>query len=116
MKNATLLAILMLGAGLIAGCAKKAEENKTAGPPAAIITVTQAQARDVLITEQAVGDARAVGAPLAGLFIRVNGVPVARQCGKLHYVRLGNCAPGGYVLSANGKVFVVQSSHRSSPS
>jgi len=76
MKNHTLLTALLLSAGLLAGCAKKAEEKPPSGPPAAIITVTQAQARDVPITERAVGDADSatapkVGAEVAGRIVRI---------------------------------------------
>jgi len=76
MKNHTRLTILLLSAGLLAGCAKQAEEKKPGGPAAAIITVTQAQARDVPITERAVGDADSatapkVGAEVAGRIVRI---------------------------------------------
>lgn len=76
MKNNTLLMIILLSAGLLAGCAKKAEEKKPSGPPAAIITVTQAQARDLPITERAVGDADSatapkVGAEVAGRIVKI---------------------------------------------
>lgn len=76
MKNATLLPLFLLSAGLLAGCAKKAEEKKPAAPPAAIITVVQAQARDLPITERAMGDADSatapkVGAEVAGRIVRI---------------------------------------------
>lgn len=76
MKNHILLPILLLSAVLMAGCAKKAEEKKPSGPPAAIITVTQAQARDVPIIERALGEADSatapkVGAEVAGRIVRI---------------------------------------------
>jgi RND family efflux transporter MFP subunit len=76
MKKHTLLTILLLCAGLLAGCAKKTEEKKPSGPAAAIVTVTQAQARDVRITERAVGDADSatapkVGAEVAGRIVKI---------------------------------------------
>ena len=58
------------------GCAKKPEEQKK-GPPAAVITVTQAQIRTMQILEQSVGEADSssapkVGAEVAGRIIKVN--------------------------------------------
>ena len=66
MKNNILLIIFVLSVGLMAGCAKKSEEKKTNGPPAAIITVTQALAQDVSITENAIGNADSATAPKVG--------------------------------------------------
>lgn len=60
MRNALLIALL-LSLGL-AGCGKKKEEEKK-GPPPSLITVTQAQARDLEITEEAVGEADSTTAP-----------------------------------------------------
>lgn len=76
MKNNMLLPILLLSAGLAAGCSRKAEEKKPSGPPAVIITVAQALARDMPISERAVGDvdsatAPKVGAEVAGRIVRI---------------------------------------------
>lgn len=60
MRNALLIA-LMLSLGL-AGCGKKQEEEKK-GPPPSLVTVTQAQARSLEITEEAVGEADSTTAP-----------------------------------------------------
>jgi len=68
----------LLGAALLLpGCAKKPEEQKKAGPPAAIITVTQAQSRTMQVLEQSVGEADSstapkVGAEVAGRIIKVH--------------------------------------------
>jgi RND family efflux transporter MFP subunit len=68
----------LLGAALLLpGCAKKPEEQKKAGPPAAIITVTQAQSRAMQVLEQSVGEADSstapkVGAEVAGRIIKVH--------------------------------------------
>ena len=67
----------LLGAALLLpGCAKKPEEQKK-GPPAAIITVTQAQSRTMQVLEQSVGEADSstapkVGAEVAGRIIKVH--------------------------------------------
>lgn len=77
----------LLGAALLLpGCAKKPEEQKKAGPPAAIITVTQAQSRTMQVLEQSVGEADSstaprVGAEVAGRIIKVYveiGAPVRK--------------------------------------
>lgn len=77
----------LLGAVLLlSGCAKKPEEQKKAGPPAAIITVTQAQSRTMQVLEQSVGEADSstapkVGAEVAGRIIKVHveiGAPVKK--------------------------------------
>lgn len=77
----------LLGAALLLpGCAKKPEEQKKAGPPAAIITVTQAQSRAMQVLEQSVGEADSstapkVGAEVAGRIIKVYveiGAPVKK--------------------------------------
>jgi RND family efflux transporter MFP subunit len=77
----------LLGAALLLpGCAKKPEEQKKAGPPAAIITVTQAQSRTMQVLEQSVGEADSstapkVGAEVAGRIIKIHveiGAPVKK--------------------------------------
>jgi len=77
----TTLSILIpcvLGAALLLpGCAKKPEEQKKAGPPPAIITVTQVQSRAMQVLEQSIGEADSatapkVGAEVAGRIIRVH--------------------------------------------
>jgi len=47
------------------GCAKKAEEKKP-GPPPAMITVTQAETRDVPVVERSIGEADSATAPKIG--------------------------------------------------
>jgi membrane fusion protein (multidrug efflux system) len=82
----------LLGAALLLpGCAKKPEEQKKAGPPAAIITVAQAQSRPMQVLEQSVGDvdsatAPKVGAEVAGRIIKV-------------YVDIGDPVKKGQVLA-----------------
>ena len=82
----------VLGAALLLpGCAKKPEEQKKAGPPAAIITVAQAQSRPMQVLEQSVGDvdsatAPKVGAEVAGRIIKV-------------YVDIGDPVKKGQVLA-----------------
>lgn len=77
----------LLGAALLLpGCAKKPEEQKKAGSPAAIITVTQAQSRTMQVLEQSVGEADSstapkVGAEVAGRIIKIHveiGAPVKK--------------------------------------
>jgi RND family efflux transporter MFP subunit len=76
----------LLGAALLLpGCARKPEEQKKA-PPAAIITVTQAQSRAMQVLEQSVGEvdsatAPKVGAEVAGRITKVHveiGAPVRK--------------------------------------
>lgn len=60
----------------MSGCAKKPEEKKSAPPPA-MVTVTQAESRDVSVVENSVGEADSatapkVGAEVAGRIIKVN--------------------------------------------
>lgn len=67
--------VLLSTALFLPGCAKKTEEQKK-GPPPALITVTQAQARTMQVVEQSVGEidsttAPKVGAEVAGRIIRV---------------------------------------------
>lgn len=77
---------LVMAALLLPGCAKKPEEQKKAAPSAALITVTQAQSRNVQVLEQSVGEADSatapkVGAEVAGRIIKVNveiGAPVKK--------------------------------------
>lgn len=66
MRIHPLLPMLLISAALAAGCAKKSEEKKPGGPAAAIITVTQAQARDMPIVERSLGEADSVTAPKVG--------------------------------------------------
>jgi RND family efflux transporter MFP subunit len=71
-----LTAFCLCAALFLPGCAKKPEEQKK-GPPPAVITVTQAQARTMQILEQSVGEADSstapkVGAEVAGRIIKVN--------------------------------------------
>lgn len=71
-----LAAFCLCAALLLPGCARKPEEQKK-GPPPAVITVTQAQARTMQIVEQSVGEADSstaprVGAEVAGRIIKVN--------------------------------------------
>jgi len=81
----------LLGATLLLpGCAKKPEEQKK-GPQAAIITVTQAQARTMQVLEQSVGEADSatapkVGAEVAGRIVRV-------------YVEIGDPVRKGQLLA-----------------
>ena len=80
-----LLPCLLGIALLLPGCSKKPEEQKK-GPPAAIITVTQAQSRTMQVLEQSVGEvdsstAPKVGAEVAGRIIKVYveiGAPVKK--------------------------------------
>jgi RND family efflux transporter MFP subunit len=72
-----LISCLLGAALLLPGCAKKPEEQKKAGPAAAIITVTQAQSRTMQVLEQSVGEvdsatAPKVGAEVAGRIIKVH--------------------------------------------
>lgn len=74
MRYSLLLAALVAGLSL-AGCGKK--EEKKAGPPPAVISVTKAETRDVLVVEQSIGDADSstapkVGAEVAGRITKVN--------------------------------------------
>ena len=76
--TSSILIPCLLGAALLLpGCAKKPEEQKKAGPSAAIITVTQAQSRTMQVLEQSVGEADSstapkVGAEVAGRIIKVH--------------------------------------------
>lgn len=59
----------------LTGCAKKPEEKKS-GPPPAMITVTQAESRDVPVVERSIGEADSatapnIGAEVAGRITRV---------------------------------------------
>lgn len=49
----------------IGGCAKKTEEKKPGQPPA-MITVTQAESRDVPVAEHSIGEADSITAPKVG--------------------------------------------------
>lgn len=74
MRPALLIALLLSIA--LAGCGKKKEEDKKGLPPS-LITVAQAQARDLEIAEEAVGEADSTTAPkvaaeVAGRVIRVH--------------------------------------------
>lgn len=81
----------LLGAALLLpGCAKKPEEPKK-GPQAAIITVTQAQARTMQVLEQSVGEvdsstAPKVGAEVAGRIVKI-------------YVEIGDPVRKGQLLA-----------------
>lgn len=80
-----LIPCLLVAALLLPGCSKKPEEQKK-GPPAAIITVTQAQSRTMRVLEQSVGEvdsstAPKVGAEVAGRIIKIYvdiGAPVKK--------------------------------------
>jgi len=83
-----LLLILIVALGL-AGCGKKPEEKKA--PPPSLITVAQAQARDLEIIEEAVGEADSATAPkvaaeVAGRVLKV-------------YVEVGDAVKRGQVLA-----------------
>ena len=73
----SILISCVLGAALLLpGCAKKPEEQKKAGPPPAIITVTQVHSRAMQVLEQSIGEADSatapkVGAEVAGRIIKV---------------------------------------------
>lgn len=79
-------ALLLAGLLLIAGCGEKPAEKKAAGPPPALITVTQAQALPLEIVEQTLGSLAAVmdpkiAAEVAGRVLRVavrGGQPVRK--------------------------------------
>lgn len=69
------LAILLAAALTLAAC-QKAEEKKSAGPPPTLITVTQARAGAMEITEETLGSLEAVidpkiGAEVAGKVVQV---------------------------------------------
>lgn len=71
----SLLVAALIGGLSLGGCGKK--EEKKAGPPPAVITVTRAESRDVPVMEQSIGDvdsstAPKVGAEVAGRIIKVN--------------------------------------------
>jgi RND family efflux transporter MFP subunit len=76
---------------LLPGCAKKPEEQKKAGPPAAIITVTQAQSRTMQVLEQSVGEADSATAPKVGAEVagRIIGI----------YVEIGAPVKKGQLLA-----------------
>lgn len=68
------IAFLCIGA-VIAGCGKKAEEEKK-GPPAALITATQAKTHSIQITQESIGvvdteSAPTISAEVPGRVIRV---------------------------------------------
>ncbi len=78
MKNtvSTFLLSLLFAAGLLSGCAKKAEEKKS-GPPPANISAAPAQSRDVVLSERSVGEVDSSSAPkvaaeVAGRIVKVN--------------------------------------------
>ena len=58
-------AILLAAALALAAC-QKAEEKKSSGPPATLITVTQARAGAMEITEETFGSLEAVIDPKIG--------------------------------------------------
>lgn len=73
MRSPLLIALLLSLA--VAGCGKKKEEERK-GPPPSLISVTQAQARDLEIAEESVGEADSATAPkvaaeVAGRVIKV---------------------------------------------
>lgn len=88
MRPALLIA-LMLSLSLTA-CGKKKEEEKK-GPPPSLITVTQAQARDLGITEEAVGEADSTTAPKVAA--EVSGRVIKVQ------VEVGDAVKQGQVLA-----------------
>lgn len=76
MRKTLILVSCLLGVMLLPGCAKKPEEQKKSGPPAAIISAAPAQMRAMQILEQSVGEtdsstAPKVGAEVAGRIIRI---------------------------------------------
>lgn len=85
------LCLLLCAGVMLPGCAKKPEEQKKSGPPPAIITVTQAQARDVQIIERAVGNADSATAPKVG----------AEVAGRIVKIRaeIGDWVKAGQVLA-----------------
>src|SRR5262245_3278073 len=72
------MAVALLGC-VFAGCGdNKADTRKQAGPPATLITVAQANARTLEMTEESVGALEAfidpkVGAEVAGRVVQVHG-------------------------------------------
>jgi RND family efflux transporter MFP subunit len=87
----SILILCLLGAALLLpGCAKKPQEPKK-GPPAAIITVTQAQSRNMQVLEQSVGEADSATAPKVG-------AEVAGRIVKV-YVEIGAPVKKGQVLA-----------------
>ncbi len=77
MRKTSILIPCLLGAALLLpGCAKKPEEQKKSGPPAAIIGAAPAQVRAMRVLEQSVGEtdsstAPKVGAEVAGRIVRI---------------------------------------------
>ncbi len=55
--------MVLLSAALLSACGNKSEEKKPSAPPSAIITVTQAQTRDVPVIERALGEVDSASAP-----------------------------------------------------
>lgn len=76
----TILISCLLGAALLPGCGKKAEEQKK-GPLAAIITVAQAQSRTMQVLEQSVGEADSQSAPLVAAEVAGRVVKVLVEMG-----------------------------------
>ncbi|MBI5938232.1 MAG: efflux RND transporter periplasmic adaptor subunit [Betaproteobacteria bacterium] len=88
MRSPLLIALLLSLA--VAGCGKKKDEEKK-GPPPSLVSVTQAQARDLEIAEEAVGEADSATAPkvaaeVAGRVIKV-------------YVEVGDAVKQGQTLA-----------------
>jgi RND family efflux transporter MFP subunit len=86
--RSTLLIALLLALGL-SGCGKPPEEKK--GPPPSLITVAQAQARDLEITEESVGEADSTSAPKVA-------AEVAGRVVRIH-VEVGDAVKQGQVLA-----------------
>ncbi|TCS72362.1 RND family efflux transporter MFP subunit [Sulfuritortus calidifontis] len=87
--RATLLILFIAGLGL-AGCGNKKPEEKK-GPPPSLITVAQAEARDLEITEEAVGEADSTTAPKVA-------AEVAGRVLKVH-VEVGDAVKRGQLLA-----------------
>lgn len=74
-------AILLAAALALAAC-QKAEEKKSSGPPATLITVTQARAGAMEITEETFGSLEAVIDPKIGAEVPGKVVQVLAGAGK----------------------------------
>lgn len=85
------LIMMLLSAVLAGACNNKAEEKKPSGPPAAIITVTQAQTRDVPVIEHALGEIDGTSVPKVAAEV---GGRITRL-----YADVGDAVKAGQVLA-----------------